>query len=97
MIFYGLQLAQQITSFKTAIEQAGTVITADTITLNLKGKISETIITELLGILLTQRKLTDQTTALNDLLYREQTMSTAMPNGIALPRAKTNVIRELTI
>jgi PTS system nitrogen regulatory IIA component len=74
-----------------------TLITADAITLNLKGKTKEAVITELLDILSPQGKLIDRAAALKDLLDREQAMSTAMPNGIAIPHAKTNAVQELTI
>jgi mannitol/fructose-specific phosphotransferase system IIA component (Ntr-type) len=73
------------------------IVTADTVTINLKGKTKESIINELLDILVVQDKLIDRATALKDLLDREQTMSTAIPNGIAIPRAKTNAVQELTI
>jgi PTS system nitrogen regulatory IIA component len=73
------------------------MITADTITINLKGKTKEAIINELLDILGGQGKLLDRDTALKDLLNREQTMSTAIPNGIAIPRAKTNAVQDLTV
>jgi mannitol/fructose-specific phosphotransferase system IIA component (Ntr-type) len=51
----------------------------------------------LLDILAVQGKLLNRDTALKDLLDREQTMSTGIPNGIALPRAKTTAVQELTI
>jgi PTS system nitrogen regulatory IIA component len=73
------------------------IISVDTIVLNLKGKTKETVINELLDILVTQGKLSDRTAALKDLLDREKVMSTAMPNGIAIPHAKTNAVQELTI
>jgi mannitol/fructose-specific phosphotransferase system IIA component (Ntr-type) len=73
------------------------IITADTITCNLKGKTKKTIIIELLDMLVAQGKLLDLDTALKDLLDREQAMSTGIPNGIAIPRAKTNAVQELTI
>jgi mannitol/fructose-specific phosphotransferase system IIA component (Ntr-type) len=63
---------------------------------NLKGKTKETIINELLDILVIQGKLIDRAAALKDLLNREQTMSTGMPNGIAIPHAKTNAVQDLT-
>jgi mannitol/fructose-specific phosphotransferase system IIA component (Ntr-type) len=63
---------------------------------NLKGKTKEAIINELLDILVIQGKLIDRATALKDLLNREQTMSTGMPNGIAIPHAKTNTVQDLT-
>jgi mannitol/fructose-specific phosphotransferase system IIA component (Ntr-type) len=73
------------------------IITADTITLNLKGKAKKAVINELLDMLAAQGKLLDRDIALKYLLEREQAMSTAMPNGIAIPHAKTNAVQELTI
>jgi mannitol/fructose-specific phosphotransferase system IIA component (Ntr-type) len=73
------------------------VITADTITLNLKGKTKKSIIIELLDFLSDRGKLIDQTTVFNNIMDREQTMSTAIPNGIAIPHAKTNAVQELTV
>jgi PTS system nitrogen regulatory IIA component len=65
--------------------------------LRLKGKTKGTVINELLDILTIQGKLLDRDTALKDLLDREQTMSTAIPNGIAIPHTKTNAVQELTV
>jgi mannitol/fructose-specific phosphotransferase system IIA component (Ntr-type) len=73
------------------------IITADAVTINLKGKAKETIINELLDIMATQGKLLNRDMALKNLLDREQTMSTAIPNGIAIPHAKTNAVHELAI
>jgi PTS system nitrogen regulatory IIA component len=73
------------------------VILLEHIVINLKGKTKETVIKELLDILSAQGKLIDWDAALRDLLNREQTMSTAIPNGIALPHAKTNTVQELTV
>jgi PTS system nitrogen regulatory IIA component len=72
-------------------------ILPDHIILNLKGKTKEAIINELLDLLASQGKLLNRDTALKDLLSREQAMSTAIPNGIAIPHAKTNAVQELTI
>jgi mannitol/fructose-specific phosphotransferase system IIA component (Ntr-type) len=73
------------------------LINANTITLTLKGKTKEAVINELLDTLSAQGKLIDRDVALKDLLDREQTMSTAIPNGIAVPHAKTNAVRTLTV
>jgi PTS system nitrogen regulatory IIA component len=67
------------------------------IILDIKGITKETIINELLDMLVVQRKLLDRDTAFKALLDREQTMSTAIPNGIAIPQAKTNAVQELTV
>jgi mannitol/fructose-specific phosphotransferase system IIA component (Ntr-type) len=72
------------------------LISPKNISLNLQGKTKEAIIKELLDILSTQGKLIDRVIVLKDLLDREKTMSTAIPNGIALPHAKTNAVQELT-
>jgi PTS system nitrogen regulatory IIA component len=72
-------------------------IVPDHIILTLKAKTKETIINELLDVLVVQGKLLDRDIALKDLMQREQTMSTAIPNGIAIPHAKTAAVQELTI
>jgi mannitol/fructose-specific phosphotransferase system IIA component (Ntr-type) len=74
-----------------------TIITADAIAINLEGKTKEAIINELLDILVMQGKLMDRSTALKVLLNREQTMSTGISNGIAIPHAKTTTVQELAI
>jgi PTS system nitrogen regulatory IIA component len=73
------------------------IVLPEQIVINLTGKTKESIINELLGRLAAQGKLLDHTTALKDLLDREQTSSTGIPNGIALPHAKTTAVQELTI
>jgi mannitol/fructose-specific phosphotransferase system IIA component (Ntr-type) len=73
------------------------LISPKNINLRLKGRTKETIINELLDILASPRKLLNRDMALKDLLDREQVMSTAMPNGIAIPHAKTNAVQDLTI
>jgi mannitol/fructose-specific phosphotransferase system IIA component (Ntr-type) len=66
------------------------------IKLTLKGKTKETVINELLDILETNGKLSNRAAVLKDLMDREKIMSTAIPNGIAIPRAKTTAVQELT-
>jgi mannitol/fructose-specific phosphotransferase system IIA component (Ntr-type) len=67
------------------------------IILALKEKTKETVINELLDMLAAQGKLLNLDIALKDLLDREQAMSTAIPNSIAIPHAKTTAVQELTI
>jgi PTS system nitrogen regulatory IIA component len=67
------------------------------IIMKLAGKTKETIINEMLDRLVIQGKLLNRDTALKDLLDREQAMSTAIPNGIAIPHAKTNTVQDLTV
>jgi PTS system nitrogen regulatory IIA component len=72
-------------------------IPPENISLQLHGTTKEAVINELLDILAMRGKLLNRDTALKDLLDREQAMSTGIPNGIAIPRAKTNAVQELTI
>jgi mannitol/fructose-specific phosphotransferase system IIA component (Ntr-type) len=67
------------------------------INLKLKSHTREAIINELLDLLQANGKLVDRSIVLNDILDREQTMSTAIPNGIAIPHAKTTGVIELTV
>jgi mannitol/fructose-specific phosphotransferase system IIA component (Ntr-type) len=90
LFFHHLTLSQKNHRLSLAI------ITADIIILNLKSKTKEAAINELLDILVAQGKLLNRGTAIKDLLDREQTMSTGIPNGIAIPHAKTNAVKVLT-
>jgi mannitol/fructose-specific phosphotransferase system IIA component (Ntr-type) len=82
---------------KNSINALPNLIPPEHISIHLHGKTKKAVINELLDILVIQGKLSDRDTALKDLLDREQTMSTAIPNGIAIPRAKTNAVQELTV
>jgi PTS system nitrogen regulatory IIA component len=73
------------------------LISPENISLNLQGKTKEIVINELLDILTAQGKLLNRDTVFKDLLNREQTMSTGIQNGIAIPHAKTNAVQELTV
>jgi PTS system fructose-specific IIC component/PTS system nitrogen regulatory IIA component len=73
------------------------LISPENINLRLHSKTKEAVIKELLDMLVIQDKLLNRDIALKDLLDREQTMSTGIPNGIAIPRAKTNAVQELTV
>jgi mannitol/fructose-specific phosphotransferase system IIA component (Ntr-type) len=65
--------------------------------LDLKGKIKEDIIKELVDVLAAKGKLLDRNQVLADVLEREITMSTGMDHGIALPHAKTDGIAETSV
>ncbi|MDR1099385.1 MAG: PTS sugar transporter subunit IIA [Treponema sp.] len=84
-------------SYKTGLNALSNLIFPENIILRLRGRTKEAVINELLDILAVQGKLVNQDIALNDLLDREQTMSTGIPNGIALPHAKTSAVQELTV
>jgi PTS system nitrogen regulatory IIA component len=82
---------------KNTVSSLSNLISPDNIRLNLHGKTKEAVINELLDVLSAQEKLLDLTAALKALMNREQTMSTAIPNGIAIPHAKTNAVQELAV
>ncbi|MCL2043642.1 MAG: PTS sugar transporter subunit IIA [Treponema sp.] len=72
-----------------------TVLTAETINLNLKGSSKNEIINELLDILVAAKKIPDREAALSAVFDREQKMSTGMKHGIAIPHGKSNTIEDL--
>ena len=71
------------------------VLTADTISLHLKGSTKEEIINELLDILVAAGKIQDRDAAFNAIMDREQKMSTGMKHGIAIPHGKCPSVRDL--
>jgi PTS system nitrogen regulatory IIA component len=93
----GFSVKNIIASRQSSKNTLLTLIKPEHILLNLKSRTKETVINELLDILKTSGELSDRTIAFNDLLDREQTMSTGIPNGIAIPHTKTNAVQELTI
>jgi PTS system nitrogen regulatory IIA component len=72
-----------------------TVLTAETISLHLKGSTKDEIINELLDILVAAEKISDRRAALTAVMDREQKMSTGMKHGIAIPHGKSNTIQDL--
>ena len=72
-----------------------TVLTKDTICLNLKGTTKEEIINELLDILVAAKKIDDREAAYTAIIEREQKMSTGMKHGIAIPHGKSSTINDL--
>ena len=72
-----------------------TVLTLDTINLNLKGSTKKEIINELLDILVRTGKINDREAALNAVMDREDKMSTGMKHGIAIPHGKCNATDDL--
>ena len=72
-----------------------TVITTETIDLNLKGSSKKEIINEMLDILVRTGKIKDREAALNAVMEREEKMSTGMKHGIAIPHGKSAVIQDL--
>jgi PTS system nitrogen regulatory IIA component len=72
-----------------------TVLTAETISLHLKGAAKQDIINELLDILVSAGKIQDREAALGAIMDREQKMSTGMKHGIAIPHGKSNTVQDL--
>jgi PTS system nitrogen regulatory IIA component len=72
-----------------------TILTKETICLNLKGTTKEAIINELLDILVTARKIDDRAAAFTAIMDREVKMSTGMKHGIAIPHGKSPTIHDL--
>jgi PTS system nitrogen regulatory IIA component len=72
-----------------------TLLTKDTINLHLTGKTKESIINELLDLLIAAGKIQDKDAAYNAVMERERKMSTGMKHGIAIPHGKTGTIDDL--
>ena len=72
-----------------------TVLTAETISLHLKGSSKEEIINELLDILVAAKKIQDRSAAHSAVMEREYKMSTGMKHGIAIPHGKSDTIHDL--
>jgi fructose-specific phosphotransferase system IIA component len=63
----------------------------------LEGKDKESVITELVDLLDANGMLLDRDVALEAVLTREQTRSTGVGSGIALPHGKCNGVEELVM
>jgi PTS system nitrogen regulatory IIA component len=72
-----------------------TVLTKETICLHLKGINKETIINELLDILVAAKKIDDRSSAFAAVMDREIKMSTGMKHGIAIPHGKSPTVHDL--
>lgn len=71
------------------------VLTPEVIRVGLAGRTKEAIITELVDVLVSAGKVEDRDAALSAVLEREDTMSTGMQHGIAIPHGKTDSVHEL--
>jgi len=69
----------------------------DHIILNLHGTSKLEIIEELLGLMDKLGLIIDYDTALHDILVRESSQSTGLENGIAIPHAKTEAAKKLSM
>jgi fructose-specific phosphotransferase system IIA component len=73
------------------------ILKEDYINLDLKGETKEAVITELLHMLAYKGRLEDFHQVLHDVLQREEIISTGMEHGIAIPHAKTEGVKELSV
>lgn len=73
------------------------IITLDCIDINLKGNTKSEIIDEMIDILYKAGKLNDREEYKKEILKREQQGSTGMEEGIAIPHAKTNAVKNSTV
>jgi fructose-specific phosphotransferase system IIA component len=63
----------------------------------LEGRDKNSVITELVNLLDGNKMLLNRDVALQAVLAREQTRSTGIGSGIAIPHGKCNVVRELVM
>jgi Kef-type K+ transport system membrane component KefB/mannitol/fructose-specific phosphotransferase system IIA component (Ntr-type) len=81
---------------RTSFDIAG-VLDQHCIVLHLHGTTKEEIITELVDVLAEEGKLKDRAAALEAVFEREQSMSTGMQDGIALPHGKTDGVDAIQV
>jgi len=63
----------------------------------LEGKDKQSVITELVDLLDTSESLLDRNVVLEAVLAREQTRSTGIGSGIAIPHGKCKAVKELVM
>jgi fructose-specific phosphotransferase system IIA component len=67
------------------------------VSLRLKGNDKNAVLNELVDMLAAEGKIEDRGQTIADVLQREQTMSTGMQHGIALPHAKTDGVKDICV
>jgi fructose-specific phosphotransferase system IIA component len=67
------------------------------IQLELKAKNKKDVIEELLDLLLSKGKIKNKTLAFEDCIERENYLSTGFENGLAVPHAKSEAVRDLVL
>ena len=75
----------------------GELLTEDLIDLEVKGDDKYRVIEQLLDLLVKAGKVKDKQQALQDLIEREQYLSTGLENGLAVPHAKTSAVDGLLV
>jgi len=73
------------------------LLTADQIIVSLQGHTKKEIINELLRLLEQNGKVKNRSQALNNVLEREDQLSTGMEKGLAVPHSKTDAVDELIV
>jgi fructose-specific phosphotransferase system IIA component len=90
-------LARELTGATARKVDVGAYVDRSSVTVELRGRDKQEIIEELLGLLCAAGKVSDCERALQALLAREQSMSTGMQHGVALPHAKTDVVKRMVV
>lgn len=73
------------------------LITKECIEPELKAATKEGLVRELIDVLELSGKVSNKKMVLQDVLHREETMSTGMQHGIALPHAKSDGVTEMCV
>ena len=73
------------------------ILKLECIKVPLQGKDKQDVIVELVDLLNANGLLLDRDVVLKSVLMREQTRSTGIGSGIAIPHGKCNAVRELAI
>lgn len=73
------------------------LLTEDTIEISLKHKEKGAVIEELLELAIKSGNINDRMKALDDVMKREEMMSTGLEKGIAVPHAKTDAADDLSL
>ncbi len=73
------------------------VLKENLISLDLKSNNKKDVIRELLDLLVKDKLVTDQQLAFEDILSRENYLSTGMENGLAVPHAKSDTVNDLVM
>lgn len=73
------------------------LLTEEAIEVSLKQTQKKSVIEELLVLAIKGGKINDRMKAFEDIMKREEMMSTGLENGIAVPHAKTKAADDLTL
>ena len=73
------------------------ILRPDCVKVPLEGRDKRSVITELINLLDAGRLLLNKDVALQSVLAREQTKSTGIGSGIAIPHGKCTAVRELVM